>query len=93
MATRSSSTTWATSARPEGDAYDVDSGGYYAAFPDFDTAARAFRRHLDSHCARALRWFDAGDIRESASALKRCGYFSAPLDQCEIGLQQLYHHK
>ena len=76
-----------------GEPYYVDSGGYYAAFPDFSAAARAFWRHLDTHCARALRWFDARDTRESASALKRCGYFSAPLDQYEAGLQRLHRHE
>jgi hypothetical protein len=78
---------------PPGGPYYVDAGDYYAAFPDFSTAARAFWRHLDSHCARALRWFDAGDPRESASALKRCGYFSAPLEQYEAGLQSLHRHR
>jgi hypothetical protein len=77
---------------PPGGPYYVDAGGYYAAFPDFTAAARAFWRHLDSHCARALRWFDASDTGESASALKRCGYFSAPLDQYEAGLRGLYRH-
>lgn len=77
---------------PAGDPYYVDAGGYYAAFPDFGAAARAFWRHLDNHCARALRWFDASDLRESAAALKRCGYFSAPLDQYEAGLRRLHRH-
>ncbi len=77
---------------PAGDLYYVDTGGYYAVFLDFEAAGRAFWRHLDSHCARALRWFDARDTWESASALKRCGYFSAPLDQYEAGLRRLYRH-
>jgi hypothetical protein len=78
---------------PRGEPYYVDTGGYYAAFPDFDAAARAFWRHLDTHCARALRWFDASDPGESASALKRCGYFSAPLAQYEAGLRRLHRHE
>jgi hypothetical protein len=78
---------------PPGGPYYVDTGGYYAAFPDFLAAARAFWRHLDTHCARALRWFDASDIDESASALKRCGYFSAPLGQYAAGLRTLHRHE
>lgn len=74
----------------DGGPYYLDSGGYYAVFATFSDGARSFWRHLAGRCAGALAWFDVGDSGQSAAALKRCGYFAAPLERYEAGLRRLY---
>jgi hypothetical protein len=59
------------------------------AFDSYPEAARAYWSHLGRVCRGALAMMDWGTPEEVASALRRCGWYRAPVAWYQAGLRAL----
>jgi hypothetical protein len=65
-------------------------GARYRAFDNFNDSGRAYWRVVH-RCSSALRAFDDGAPKVAAEALRRCGYYGAPLVPYVAGLNSLFN--
>lgn len=71
-----------------GPAYVV-AGVRFRVYPTLDEGARAYWRHVLERCPGALPWFDAGDATGAARALRRCGWYRAPVETYAAAMRSL----
>lgn len=67
-------------------------GSRFRAFFSIKEGAKAYWSYLKEKCKIALFQFDTGNVKESASSLKRCNYYKSDLDTYYVSMQSLFVH-
>ncbi len=66
------------------------SGHRFRAHSNFQEGAEHYWKTILEMCSGALPAFDAGDPSQASQALRRCGYYRAPVEHYTVNLSSLF---